>query len=397
MKEIKKIKLTTPLISYFFCLMGIFEIICSIGVMLDDIATGIFFIFFSIICFIGGVILSKLNYCKIVLIGGELLCFELSAVGSKFNNIGRLDHSNIIEIKKESNDCVKIFYEKGKITLKEKGIAEIVLPAYEKRTQVLAEEEKKMKKRIATFSSNDYRLGKYLKYHYKIDIDKFALEASKKYLVCTKNISDLNNRTKYWEYSDYYHMWFTTNYIVLFPNLESGEIAKNLFSGEINKEFIKALDHYGYSVENFEKKLVKSSELLYVEYIEDIYNMDFSYSNKKPSKMDLALTEELFGTAAAINKVIDANTQKIVRINRQYYKFVFKNDIFYMPKSIDTNKVAYNLSLEKSKDKYEKALINNKKSSSSPLDEIKKAKKLYDEGILTEEEFNKIKKKLIDK
>lgn len=154
-------------------------------------------------------------------------------------------------------------------------------------------------------------------------------------------------------------------------------------------------------VSDFKKFLYSLDDLLYIQKYNDV---DEWGSAKTPSKLSLAVTESLYGTAAAMKKL---NKQE--ESNKTYYcggKFVFSEKtnlpILYcvsMGKSLillsDEEKL-FNL---KSYERYQERMLKDsvkESNTNSSLDEIKKLKELLDCGAITQEEFDSKKKELLN-
>ena len=143
------------------------------------------------------------------------------------------------------------------------------------------------------------------------------------------------------------------------------------------------------SIENLSKYIIKEEDLLYIEYCEK----KETYTTTK-SNSSVAVDAAIYGSAAAI-----ANSSSTRTLDLSYYKFVFKNNIYpalYASCSnFDFKGEKVNLYImSKSKEKMNK--ISEVEASNNNVDSLIKYKKLFDEGVITQEEFELKKKQLLD-
>lgn len=158
-------------------------------------------------------------------------------------------------------------------------------------------------------------------------------------------------------------------------------------------------------VSDFKYFLYSIDDLLYIKEYNESTEYTFNDTPNKPSSLSLAVTESLYGTAAAMNK-INNNEQRTSKIEYYGLKFYFSENtnlpVLYYVKLGDSKylspDVNYLFNL-KSYERYQERMLKNsakESNTNSSLDEIKKLKELLDCGAITQEEFDSKKKELLN-
>lgn len=218
--------------------------------------------------------------------------------------------------------------------------------------------------------------------------------ALKDHLYLTKSVNDsegyifkvieLNNR----------------QYFIL--NTEKTLLEKLMFQPEWDEETLSIYKNL--TIDDASKLIFSYDMLEYVEYVENI--MEFKIT-RGPSSFDLAVTEELYGTAAAINKANQSIPTE--KINKSYIKFTFSSQMNVMPLIYtvralrEENYVGLlkKVWLEKEKNRLINSRLVSKKSNYnddvSDYNKLRELKKLLDDGIITKEEFEREKYKILNK
>ena len=146
------------------------------------------------------------------------------------------------------------------------------------------------------------------------------------------------------------------------------------------------------------------SSLLYplddIVSIKFIKNINETHLSGHVSGLDMAVKSELFGTGYAIGDAMEKMEGTTFKTDDSYYKLLFKTNpvqtlciykgIFEMNDTLKNHK--HKLEVEMAKPKKIEA---TKKGQTSVADEIKKAKQLLDDGVITKEEFDALKAKLL--
>lgn len=158
-------------------------------------------------------------------------------------------------------------------------------------------------------------------------------------------------------------------------------------------------------VSDFKYFLYSIDDLLYIKEYTDSTEYTFNDTPNKPSSLSLAVTESLYGTAAAMNKINNNNEQRTSKIEYCGLKFYFSEKtnlpvLYYVKNgrqyfSSDANYL-FNL---KSYERYQERILKNsvkESNTNSSLDEIKKLKELLDCGAITQEEFDSKNKELLN-
>jgi len=161
-------------------------------------------------------------------------------------------------------------------------------------------------------------------------------------------------------------------------------------------------------VEDFKEFLYSLDDLLYIAESFDCKVQTLYGTAKKPSNLSLSVTESLFGTAAAMNK-LNNNSRGDLTFKDDFYikKFIFSESsglpavycVYPTPNSFSAD--AKKLFEQKSYEHYQEKLTKNNTVTSNTntitsLDEIKKLKELLDCGAITQEEFDAKKKELLN-
>ena len=196
------------------------------------------------------------------------------------------------------------------------------------------------------------------------------------------------------------------DYFFLFDN---GPVSQLLTTTTMTDQLLEIFKNT--TIDQVEKILYPYEDLEYVEYINDVsqYSM-----GKKPSSFDLSIHESLYGTASAINKV--NNSVHTITNDNSYIKLYFSSKSKITPKKYllcDSEKrgeLYYSGGLAKIWNEKEKNhvinsnLINSSRNNlqekisiSDNYAKLKELKELLDNGILTQEEFDAEKKKILNK
>ena len=201
-----------------------------------------------------------------------------------------------------------------------------------------------------------------------------------------------------------------TKYFLLYKT-KNGPKFVELFEKAIFDE--KLLEIYkNTTLSEVEECMYLYDDLEYVEYVNNVKEINMG---SKPSSLSLSVHEELFGTAAAMNKL--NNSVYTRKYDNSYIKFYFSSSSRISPKQYllgDLEKggeVYYKGALakiwtEKEKNHVLNANILNasknqnrvevNNTSDEPYAKLRELKVLLDEGILTQEEFDAEKKKLLN-
>lgn len=162
---------------------------------------------------------------------------------------------------------------------------------------------------------------------------------------------------------------------------------------------------------DFKEFLYSLDDLLYIAESYDCKVQPHFGIEKKPSNLSLSVTESLFGTAAAMNKLNNESRGNLTSKDDFYIKkFIFSESsglpavYCVYPAPIYFRDDAKKLFEQKSYEHYQEKLtkintfISNTNTSNtiSNLDEIKKLKELLDCGAITQEEFDAKKKNLLN-
>ena len=167
-----------------------------------------------------------------------------------------------------------------------------------------------------------------------------------------------------------------------------------------HKNMKEELLYRNISLDKFE--VLNFDNILYIETI-TVKGKKTTYRSKEPSNLSLAITEELFGVAAA-NRAANPTTYTFDTPDYIKYKLVFSGSsnsrpIFIRKTDINTtvrNTIFENLLVKKQKDEYlAKNNSSNTVTQTNNLDELKKLKELLDAGIITQEEFDAKKKQIL--
>lgn len=223
-------------------------------------------------------------------------------------------------------------------------------------------------------------------------------------------LSDITNGEEYVFYNFILIELNNTKYFLLYKT-KNGPKFVELFEKAIFDE--KLLEIY----KNTTLSEVEECMYLYddLEYVECVNNVKEINMGSKPSSLSLSVHEELFGTAAAMNKL--NNSVYTRKYDNSYIKFYFSSSSRITPKKYllgDLEKggeVYYKGALakiwaEKEKNHLLNANILNasknqnrvevNNTSDEPYAKLRELKVLLDEGILTQEEFDAEKKKLLN-
>lgn len=224
------------------------------------------------------------------------------------------------------------------------------------------------------------------KKEYKKDFFEFKAQPNVK-LLCSS------------EKEGYYHVCFWEEVFLAIKYNSSIDkimnISRTLGKTDENIELLNLV-----SIEEFKEGFFAESKLLYVGYEEDVKTIDVG-TKSSPSKLNLAVTEAIWGQAAATQKILDANTPETHTFDYSKFMFVFddstKLPILYANKISAKDFVAKFNAKRTADNVKQQAAISTKQTAVSQRtasDEIRELKTLLDEGLITREEFDS-KKKLI--
>lgn len=219
----------------------------------------------------------------------------------------------------------------------------------------------------------------------------------------TIKLYDLNSSLPIW----YLRLieWNNEMYFLLYSDYNNSASDKAILEKMWSSESSKA--YFDLSLEKIEKLLFKFDEIEFVEYVNYVKKIN---SGIKSSNLDLALHEELFGTASAINKA--NNNNKTLEFDHSYLKFHFTRNSgisvkrYILSPTELQGEIYYSGALAKVWSLKEKNvvstsnMINSSKPnniSSDPYNKLRELKSLLDDGIITQEEFDEEKRKILNK
>ena len=164
-----------------------------------------------------------------------------------------------------------------------------------------------------------------------------------------------------------------------------------------------------FDFDRFNKSFLTEEDILYVEYKNDSENIDMSNG---ASTLGVMAHEALFGTAAALNYANKKNMPMNLTIDKSVYvihidkeKYGFSSIVIKMFNSLTKGefkqyflnlvhvKTYNNYMIELTKNLQTNNVVDDNKTDK--FEEIKKYKDLFDNGIITEEEFKKKKNELL--
>ena len=167
------------------------------------------------------------------------------------------------------------------------------------------------------------------------------------------------------------------------------------------------------TIEEFKQSLFPIDSLLYIEYLQNIQTETHTIASaqKTPSKLNLAVTEAVWGTAVAVSKANNASKQNdftyTTSKNLSKYGFMF-NPLTKLPKlfltsyDVENDKYLVELKSHKTLESYQIQTMQNTskqstdKSISEKSEELRTLKQLLSDGIITQEEFDVQKKRILE-
>ena len=220
----------------------------------------------------------------------------------------------------------------------------------------------------------------------------------------------IKNIINMWSYDDrtiyYFGIDLEKNRFVIFPawNYNDGNKALKTLTPEqkilvlsFGEDFENAI--LSANFEKFEKMFYSLDKLERIVFKEQVLKSSIP---RKISGLDMAIKAEIFGTAYAVADAVDkANNPIVSNTDISKYLFLFANGV--LNETVQMGKDTFNSYLkDPAIGKLFHQLLNKKETVkvttvSSPLDEIKKLKELLDIGAITQEEYDKKKKELLDK
>lgn len=183
---------------------------------------------------------------------------------------------------------------------------------------------------------------------------------------------------------------------------------KLIYTSLVTDEIVKMYDYVKLS--DIEKHIYDYDLLKYVNFIEDITTVN---TGKKPSSLGLAVHESIYGTASAINKANTSVNQ--MTWNSSNVEFIFdsnfivsklKHDLSRSEQSGPTSFKGLlrevwhekNQELVKNVEQISEVINsvqNNAPTAAPDYGKLRELKALLDEGIITQEEFESQKKKIL--
>ncbi len=177
-----------------------------------------------------------------------------------------------------------------------------------------------------------------------------------------------------------------------------------LMGNDIKTDFLIEL-YKKTEISDFKNRLYSIDDLLYI----NVYTDKDEIFNTQPSNISLAIKESIYGTAAAMKSLMNSK-EKSDTFSIKYYigKFIFSEKtnlpVMYslnlVPPYQNKDKNLYNQkTVEHYQEKIDNRSIENGKTVDNDnynLEKIKKLKELLDCGAITQEEFEKKKKELLE-
>lgn len=189
--------------------------------------------------------------------------------------------------------------------------------------------------------------------------------------------------------------------------LDSDSKLYKFFNFEYWNEEMKQ-NYLSLSLQDLDSVIYDYDVLEFVEYKENIDTHSYSFESK-PSSLGLAVHEELFGTASAINKANQKPVVSTFTYNDSYITFNFKEDsnipvLRYMLKPTEQKGEAYYFGILKEiwvskniKAVTAKSLVNSNSSKRNNMEVLKEIKEMYEAGLITQEEYELKKKDILSK
>lgn len=251
-------------------------------------------------------------------------------------------------------------------------------------------------KRHIEIQSENKQSDFYQKFKAKYGLDFEKWDDDKNVItLCRRKIDDLSN----W----YALVLFPNNVITVVQYFENPSLltpeqkliyySRAILGDEYNR-LIKAANF-----EVFDSFLYKIDGIISITFVKKIDETHLGNVGSV-SGFDMAVKSELFGTAYAIGDAMEKMGSTTFKSDDSHYKLLFKTNPI---QTLYVGKMWFEHSdiLKNHKHKLEVEMAElrqkggNQKEQGSVLDEIRKAKELLDSGVLTKEEFDALKEKLL--
>lgn len=270
-----------------------------------------------------------------------------------------------------------------------------------KQNKIKKKREKEEIEKNSSIDLSTLPFSKKFKEEFDIDFFEFKNGLNKIYLSHEPMKSDISDYliNDVFMYNDHYFYLYD-------PCTDDHSENKSylLMGNDIKTDFLIEL-YKKTEISDFKKRLYSIDDLLYI----NVYTDKDEIFNTQPSNISLAIKESIYGTAAAMKSLMNSK-EKSDTFSIKYYigKFIFSEktnlpvmySLNFVPPYQNKDKNLYNQkTVEHYQEKIDNRAIENGKTVDNDnynLEKIKKLKELLDCGAITQEEFEKKKKELLE-